>query len=919
MTFGRLVWLSGLIPLVLPAAASGQLFARPDSVVDARSAAARAAGAAILVDGELVRSGPPRLELQAADGRILVAERSVFEDRGDGAAMWAGRFPGADWDSVVLTVQDGYVQGMFGEPGRAAHWIRAGPDGAGRLDQPVARGSRDGVAFCAGGVAPSPPDPAAFGARRLATPAAGASSRDRLDILVLYTVSAADAWETFGYGTPRASVQAAMDFLNLVFRNHSMPAAARLVHLAEAPASLEGAVGVLGRLWQLREVADLQEAHQADLVHLFIGEEESRRLGYCGQAYTLTRAGERDERPAAHGWTAATCGIPAREGAYPYFGQVFAHEIGHNLGANHDPAHTDRRPDVAVRPWAFGHIDINVFPTVETIMSYRSYVPRQWVPSFSSTRIRPNGWTIGVPDERDNERALVDTFPLALRYSELLPDPSRFGDPFGGWGPYAPADLTASPTSSTSVRLAWEDRSDNESGFRIHARLAGGMWRTALTVAADESAAEVVGLKRGGRYAFRVRSWNDEGGGRDSDIVEVLLPSSDDPGPDDPGPDDPGPDDPGPEGIDGPDDITAAAVGATSVELGWSGVASGMVEVEVRTWKDGWRRLAVADGAAGRVTLEGLDADAPHTFRLRRRSGGERVSAWSEEISVTTGGASGPCRSGGRYLCLAGGRFEVQTHWKDHNRAGVHGTGTAAPIEVSDESGMFWFFTRANIELVVKTLDGRGVNGHWWVFFGALSDVEYWVTVRDTSAGGQRTWYNPPKEICGQSDTTAFASSAASGSAARSRKARRGVGSEETEGFDLVPMTVRSVAPASVAPARDEGGCEPGGTRLCLRGGRFSVEVEFLDPNSGERKAAAVVSSLTTAETGFFWFFSPTNVEVAAKVLDGRSLTGKHWFLYGGLSDVEYAITLTDTATGELKRYVNEAGSLCGGIDTEAL
>ncbi len=114
---------------MLPAAASGQLFARPDSVVDARSAAARAAGAAILVDGELVRSGPPRLELQAADGRILVAERSVFEDRGDGAAMWAGRFPGADWDSVVLTVQDGYIQGMFGEPGRAAHWIRAGPDG----------------------------------------------------------------------------------------------------------------------------------------------------------------------------------------------------------------------------------------------------------------------------------------------------------------------------------------------------------------------------------------------------------------------------------------------------------------------------------------------------------------------------------------------------------------------------------------------------------------------------------------------------------------------------------------------------------------------------------------------------------------------------------------------------------------------
>ena len=44
------------------------------------------------------------------------------------------------------------------------------------------------------------------------------------------------------------------------------------------------------------------------------------------------------------------------------------------------------------------------------------------------------------------------------------------------------------------------------------------------------------------------------------------------------------------------------------------------------------------------------------------------------------------------------------------------------------------------------------------MFFGALSDVEYWLTLRDTAVGGsQRTYHNPPKEICGQSDTRAFA------------------------------------------------------------------------------------------------------------------------------------------------------------------
>ena len=130
-----------------------------------------------------------------------------------------------------------------------------------------------------------------------------------------------------------------------------------------------------------------------------------------------------------------------------------------------------------------------------------------------------------------------------------------------------------------------------------------------------------------------------------------------------------------------------------------------------------------------------------------------------------------------------------------------------------------------------------------------------------------------------------------------------------------VPIELPGVALAQ----EGAGTCESGADRLCLHDGRFSVEVEFNDPNVKERKAGQVVSSLTTKETGFFWFFSPTNVELAAKVLDGRALTGKYWFLYGGLSDVEYAITLTDTVTGESKRYVNEAGSLCGGIDTGAL
>ena len=894
--------------LLAATAAKAQRFVRLETRDDNRSASARAAGRTIVVDRDLVRSGPRRLELETPDGRVLAAERSVFEDRGAGNVMWSGSFPESDYDSVVLTVQDGHLQGMFGEPGRAPYWIRSGLDGLGLIEQPVGGALGDSVELCAGGIVPPQAEPlaaVAADASRADPPAsvASASNHDRLDILVLYTVQAAEVWEKFGYGTPRASIQAAMDFLSLVFRNNAMPATPRLVHVAEAPAALDGARAVLDRLWFNKEVAELRARHQADIVHLFVGEEPRDLGGYCGIAFVLTRAGERDEFSDGHGVTTSACSYPAQEGAYPYFGQVFAHEVGHNLGANHDPANTGRSRDAAFRPWAFGHFDINTAPTVETIMSYRSYVPRQWVPYFSSVRITPNGWTIGKEGERENERAIYDALPLAVRYSELMDDPSELPELSPDWlPPGAPGNLAVEATSATSARLVWDDRSENETSFLIQARTGGDIWRVVRTAPADAESAEVTDLKRGGRYTFRVRA-HYERGAADSDLVTVTLRAGG------AGPD-PGP---GPGEISVPDDLTAAALGSDSVELTWAGVAKGTVEIEARTWTAGWAQVNTADAAGGRAIVANLEAEAPYTFRLRARSDGGKASAWSDEISVTTGDMSGACRAGGRYLCLAKGRFEVQAHWNNHQNEGEFGTATSVPIDVSDESGMFWFFNSSNIELVVKTLDGQGINGHYWVFFGALSNVEYWVTVRDTEGGGRRTYHNPPAENCGQSDTKAFVAAGASSASAGGRGL-------PDPGFELAQLSVASVALPGVTSAQEaEGSCEPGETRLCLREGRFSVEVELVDPGDMQRKAGKVVDSVGTDETGFFWFFTPTNVELAAKLLDGRGLNGKYWFFYGGLSDVEYTITLTDTVTGESQRYRNEAGSLCGGIDIHAL
>ena len=113
------------------------------------------------------------------------------------------------------------------------------------------------------------------------------------------------------------------------------------------------------------------------------------------------------------------------------------------------------------------------------------------------------------------------------------------------------------------------------------------------------------------------------------------------------------------------------------------------------------------------------------------------------------------CVSDGSTLCLASQRFAVSVQWSD---AGNSGRGEAIPI--SDNAGAFWFFSPNNVELAVKVIDGTVLNGDFWVFYGALSNVEYTIRVRDTLTGAVRTYFNPQGTLASGADTSAFASGA---------------------------------------------------------------------------------------------------------------------------------------------------------------
>ena len=119
------------------------------------------------------------------------------------------------------------------------------------------------------------------------------------------------------------------------------------------------------------------------------------------------------------------------------------------------------------------------------------------------------------------------------------------------------------------------------------------------------------------------------------------------------------------------------------------------------------------------------------------------------------GGGHQDCVPDERTMCLNGGRFKVQVDFEDFD--GVSGSGRVVP-NGSDDSGLFWFFGADNWEMLVKVLDGCGVNDHYWVFAAATTNVEYTLTVTDTEEDAVRAYTNPlgtsPPAL---TDTTAFA------------------------------------------------------------------------------------------------------------------------------------------------------------------
>lgn len=86
------------------------------------------------------------------------------------------------------------------------------------------------------------------------------------------------------------------------------------------------------------------------------------------------------------------------------------------------------------------------------------------------------------------------------------------------------------------------------------------------------------------------------------------------------------------------------------------------------------------------------------------------------------------------------------------------GDGVATPVRTgTSDTSLFWFYNDRNWEVMIKVLNGCAINGHYWVFAGALTNQSYRIIVTDMTDQSQKQYTNPlGNRAAAVADTTAF-------------------------------------------------------------------------------------------------------------------------------------------------------------------
>lgn len=600
--------------------------------------------------------GPFRMRL--LDERDYEMEATGIERRGPADFAWRGRVVDpvlGEVGTATLTVMGDLMAGLvvtadaaYGGAayGGAVYEIEPGAPGEHRLLH-----VENAVESCGGAVLPdvAPKSPRQRQAARIAALAAAAEAQAadnaapvRLDLLALWTPEARAGLG--GARQMRLIVQNAVDVANTAFANSQIDARLHLVHAREMKLAETGTPETdLFALKNNRGVAALRKSVGADLVTLFV----NQMAGACGIGFLMTSESFGKEfQPWAYSAVRRGCGP-----------LVLAHEVGHNLAANHDRQNAGNAAR-ALFPFSFGHIVEGQFRTVMAYSTNCGVCP--WVENFSNPNVSRNGHATGVAGQTDNAQTLNATKGLVSGFQ--APQPCKKG-----------TNNLCLLGNRFRVELFWENQFNKAQG--------------AGTAVPRTDAA--------GFFTF--------GDPSNLELMVKLLDFG---------------------------DVVKVFYGQLT-NLKFSLIVTDTRTGESKVYENTPRECGGIDQSAFAASAAALAV-----------STGPSMSAVKP--------AAGSCKRDKSTLCLLKDRFAVKVDWRNPGN-GTGGTGGAVPI--SNVTGAFWFTDAGNLELMAKFIDyGDRID----FFYGTLSDLEYTITVTDTSSGQVKTYRNPAGNFCGGQEGNAF-------------------------------------------------------------------------------------------------------------------------------------------------------------------
>jgi hypothetical protein len=342
---------------------------------------ARIAGA----PGQMLRAGSV-VRLGVAPGAQVVADGERVQQRAADDISWSGPIRGSyGWVQAVLMNGELTATVTVGTTQYAIEPIGSGLHAVTRIDQNgfPPEHTPDNPS----GALSSSLDAAVDGIRGARTADIGIAALTQVNVMVVYTASAASA-----AGNIASKIQLAVDETNQSYANSGINITFNKVYAgqvtySEAGRSFSQHVSALQGTTDglMDNVHTLRNTYAADLVMLVVNDTEA-----CGQAAAIK---------ATASSAFATADQSCITGYYS-----FGHELGHLQGARHD-----RFVDGTLTPYQYGHGFIPSTKTWRTIMSYGNNCSNcariQWWSSPLKT-YPPTGQVMGTTAYEDNARVL---------------------------------------------------------------------------------------------------------------------------------------------------------------------------------------------------------------------------------------------------------------------------------------------------------------------------------------------------------------------------------------------------------------------------------------------------------------------------------------------------------------------------------